>query len=64
MNHLRGPTGSFLHSLDHPGGRILVLLLLVVIGCIAALFHITWADHISLGALPVLLFLLGGMVRR
>ncbi len=41
-----------------------MLLLLVVIGCIAALFHITWADHIALGALPVLLFLLGGIVRR
>jgi hypothetical protein len=53
-----------LHSLDHPGGRILVLLFLVVIGCIAALFHIAWADHISLGALPVLLFLLGSAVRR
>jgi len=64
VNHLRGPTGSLLHSLDHPGGRILVLLFLVVIGCVAALFHIAWADHISLGALPVLLFLLGGMVRR
>ena len=53
-----------LHSISHPGGRILVLLFLVVIGCIAAFFHIAWADHISLGALPVLLFLLGSAVRR
>jgi hypothetical protein len=46
VNYLRGPTGSLLHSLDHPGGRILVLLFLVVIGCVAALFHIAWADSL------------------
>ena len=64
MNYLRGPTGSAhesaLDSLDRPGGHILVLVLLVVIGCVAALYNIAWADRISLGALSVLLFLLGG----
>jgi hypothetical protein len=37
-----------------------VLLLLVVIGCLSALYDIAWADRIALGALSVLLFLLGG----
>ncbi len=63
MNHLRGPTGSFLDHIAHPGGRILVLLLLIITGCVAAQFHIASADHISLGALSVLLYLLGGTAR-
>lgn len=64
VNHLRGPTGSLpesmLDSLDRPGGHIAVLVLLVVIGCISGLYNIAWADRIALGALSVLLFLLGG----
>lgn len=69
MNYLRGPTQSepesMLDSLDRPGGHILVLVLLVVIGCVSGLYNIAWADRIALGALSVLLFLLGGkMVPR
>ena len=63
MNQLRGPAGSIqsaFDSLDRPGGHILVLVFLVVIGCISALYKIVWADRIALGALSVLLFLLGG----
>jgi hypothetical protein len=64
VNYLRGPAGSFfesmLDSLDRPGGHIAVLVLLVVIGCVSSLYNIAWADRIALGALSVLLFLLGG----
>lgn len=64
MNYLRGPTkppisSSALDWLDRPGGRIVVLVLLVVIGCAFGFYHIAWAEHISLGALSVLLVLLG-----
>lgn len=62
MNRLRGPTRSLLSSLDTPGGHILVLLILVLIGSVLAFLKINWADRIALGAFSVLLFLLGGGV--
>ena len=62
MTHVRGPT-RFFHSLSHHGGRISVLLFLIVTGYLAAgLLHVAWGERIALDALPVLLFLLGSRV--
>jgi hypothetical protein len=68
MNTFRGTLESVspksvLDSLAQPGGRILVLMLLVMTGCVASQFQVPSADHISLSALSVLLYQLGGSVR-
>lgn len=51
---------SRLDSLSSPGGRILTLLLLVLVGIAGTALNIPWSDKIALGALGVLLILLGG----
>jgi hypothetical protein len=47
-------------SISHHGGRISVLLFLIITGYLATAFlHVTWGERVAQDALPVLLFLLG-----
>jgi len=46
---------DFFQNLNSPGGRIAVLLALLVIGLVAVGFHLPYAEHIVLATLAVLL---------